>query len=111
MLGEHARLAVGERTERPTPRLFADPPAVTQFLHRLAERSVLLLRDAHLPRELDFEAVGDYLALGWIPGEATPFRAIRRVRPGCRVLLAPGAAPCRQERYWQWPRFFGRSQA
>lgn len=72
-----------------------------------------LLCDPALPRELDPAAVRDYLALGWIPGEATPFRAIRKVRPGCRIVLrptdAPGEVPCRQERYRPWPRFFDRA--
>ena len=34
-----------------------------------------LLCDPDLPRELDLEALGHYLALGWIPSEATPSAA------------------------------------
>ena len=63
-----------------------------------------LLCDPDLPRDLDLDALGRYLALNWIPGEATPFRAIRKVRPGCRVTLAPKGR--KVERYWRWPRFF-----
>ena len=66
-----------------------------------------LLCDPDLPRDLDLDAFGRFLALGWIPGEATPFRAIRRVRPGCRVVLEPGTR--KDERYWAWPRFFPRN--
>jgi len=57
-----------------------------------------------LPRELDLDAVAAYLALGFVPGELTPFRAVRKVRPGCRVIATPGGS--RTERYWPWPRFF-----
>lgn len=70
-----------------------------------------LLCDPNLPRELDLEALGGYLAFGWTPGEATPFRAVRRLRPGCRLLLRPGDAAVRPERYWPWPRFFTRTAA
>jgi asparagine synthase (glutamine-hydrolysing) len=70
-----------------------------------------LLCDPDLPRELDLEALGGYLTYGWIPGEATPFRTIRRLRPGCRVLLRPGDVAVRQERYRPWPPFFKRADA
>jgi asparagine synthase (glutamine-hydrolysing) len=63
-----------------------------------------LLCDPDLPRELDLDAIGAYLALGFIPGEATPFRAVRKLRPGSRVLATPGGM--RVERYFAWPRFF-----
>ncbi|HEX7828481.1 MAG TPA: asparagine synthase (glutamine-hydrolyzing) [Thermoanaerobaculia bacterium] len=41
-----------------------------------------LLRHPDLPRELDVEALHDYLALGYVPEPRTPFRAIRRVPAG-----------------------------
>ena len=63
-----------------------------------------LLCDPDLPRELDLDAIGAYLALGFIPGEATPFRAVRKLRPGCRVLATPGGMHV--ERYFVLPRFF-----
>lgn len=63
-----------------------------------------LLCDPDLPRDLDLDAVGHYLALNWIPGEATPFRAIRKVRPGCRLIATPRGR--KTERYWSWPKFF-----
>ena len=70
---------------------------------RFASELKALLADPELPRELDREALGLYLALGFIPGERTPFAGIRKLRPGCRVLVTPDGA--RTERYWQWPRF------
>jgi asparagine synthase (glutamine-hydrolysing) len=64
-----------------------------------------LLCDPSLPRALDSEALGLYLALGFVPGERTAIAGIRKVRPGCRVLVTPAGA--RIERYWPWPRFEG----
>ena len=62
-----------------------------------------LLTDPELPRELDPEGVSRFLALGFVPGEVTVFRAIRKLRPGCRMIVRPEGL--RIERYWAWPRF------
>ena len=48
-----------------------------------------LLCDPDLSRELDLDALGRYLALGYVPGTATAVRAIRKVRPGCVVRVSP----------------------
>src|SRR5438552_3641759 len=82
------------------------PLYVARSADRLLFASELkaILCDPDVPRELDPDAIGAYLALGFIPGEATPFRAVRKVRPGCRVLATPDGL--RTERYWGWPRFF-----
>jgi asparagine synthase (glutamine-hydrolysing) len=68
-----------------------------------------LLCDPALPRELDDEALIAFLGLGWMPAELTPFRAVRRVLPGCRLVLTPRGR--RDERYWEWPRFFADRDA
>lgn len=62
-----------------------------------------LLCDPELPRELDDEAVALYLALGFVPGERTPFRAVRKVRPGARVIATPSGV--RTGRWAPWPDF------
>jgi asparagine synthase (glutamine-hydrolysing) len=62
-----------------------------------------LLTDPELPRELDLDGVSRFLALGFVPGEATAFRAIRKLRPGCRLVATPAGLRC--ERYWAWPTF------
>ena len=62
-----------------------------------------LLCDPALSRELDLDGVGRYLALSYVPGEVTVFRAIRKLRPGCRMIVTPAAL--RVERYWAWPDF------
>ncbi|NOT33528.1 MAG: asparagine synthase (glutamine-hydrolyzing), partial [Candidatus Eisenbacteria bacterium] len=68
-----------------------------------------LLCESALPRTLDREAVERYLALGFVAGERTALHAVRKVRPGCRVLLTPEGR--KDERYWPWPRFFNAAGA
>jgi asparagine synthase (glutamine-hydrolysing) len=62
-----------------------------------------LLTIPKLSREWDEAAVAMYFTLGFIPGEATPFRSIRKLRPGCRLLATAGGFHI--ERYWPWPAF------
>ncbi len=54
-------------------------------------------------RDLDEDAIAAYLALGFVPGEATPFRSIRKVRPGHRLVVT--AQGVRTERWREWPVF------
>lgn len=63
-----------------------------------------LLCDPALPRDFDPGALGHYLALGFVPGERTILRAVRRLRPGTRLVARLGRIAV--ERYWEWPRFF-----
>jgi len=70
---------------------------------RFASEIKALLADESLPRTLDAEALGLYFALGFVPGERTVFAGVKKLRPGCRVLVTPAGA--RSERYWPWPRF------
>jgi asparagine synthase (glutamine-hydrolysing) len=59
-----------------------------------------LLEDPSVPRELDWEAFRDYLALAYVPSPRTIFGSIRKVPPGgCLLLSLDGGAP-RIERYW-----------
>ena len=59
-----------------------------------------LLQDPTIPRELDWEAFGDYLALQYVPSPRTIFRAIRKLPPASYLRLRlDGGDPC-IERYW-----------
>ncbi len=62
-----------------------------------------LLTDPAVPRDLDLRGVSRFLALGFVPGEATVFRAVRKLRPGCRMVAR--ATGMRVERHWKWPEF------
>jgi asparagine synthase (glutamine-hydrolysing) len=57
-----------------------------------------LLRHPDVSRELDREAIADYLALGYIPETRTPFQAIRRVPAGTYMLFRNGEE--QTVRYW-----------
>src|SRR5213592_4921819 len=58
-----------------------------------------LLRLPGLSREVDLEAIDAYLALQYVPGNATALRGIRKVPPG-HVLVAEGDSE-RLACYWQ----------
>jgi asparagine synthase (glutamine-hydrolysing) len=58
-----------------------------------------LLRLPGLSREVDLEAIDAYLALQYVPGNATALRGIRKVPPG-HVLVAESDSE-RLECYWQ----------
>ncbi len=49
-----------------------------------------LLTQPELPRDLEADALADYLRFSYIPGEATPYRAVRRLLPGHYLLVEPG---------------------
>ncbi len=63
-----------------------------------------LLRHPDVSRELDREAIADYLALGYIPEPRTPFTAIRRVPAGTFMLFGDNGHE-ETVRYWDPARF------
>ncbi|HEY2094199.1 MAG TPA: asparagine synthase (glutamine-hydrolyzing) [Thermoanaerobaculia bacterium] len=46
-----------------------------------------LLRYPELPREIDHDAIADYLRLGYISEPRTPFRAVRRIPAGAYAVF------------------------
>jgi asparagine synthase (glutamine-hydrolysing) len=65
-----------------------------------------LLRHPDVSRELDREAIADYLALGYIPEPRSPFAAIRRVPAGAYMLFRGDHEET--VRYWDPARFTAR---
>ena len=63
-----------------------------------------LLRHPDVSRELDREAIADYLALGYIPEPRTPFTAIRRVPAGTYMRFHHDGGE-ETVRYWDPTRF------
>jgi asparagine synthase (glutamine-hydrolysing) len=57
-----------------------------------------LLEHPAVSRELDREAIDEYLALGYILEPRTPFRSIRRVPAGTYILFRGGESS--EVRYW-----------
>jgi asparagine synthase (glutamine-hydrolysing) len=59
------------------------------------------LLSAGLERELDLQALHDYLSLSYIPAPLTIFRGARKLLPGHLLLCERGQV--REVRYWQTP--------
>ena len=51
-----------------------------------------------IPRELDTDALNDFLSLNYVPGPRTLVRGITKVPPGCFIEHRRGK--CRVESYW-----------
>jgi asparagine synthase (glutamine-hydrolysing) len=62
-----------------------------------------LMQYPAVSRELDREAIGDYLALGYIPEPATPFAAVRRVPAGAFMRFTESGEET--VRYWDATSF------
>ena len=59
-----------------------------------------LLQDPLVPREVDLQALHDYLTFDYIPGEQTAFRGIREVKPAHRMKV-DGEGRVSSERFFE----------
>jgi asparagine synthase (glutamine-hydrolysing) len=59
-----------------------------------------LLADPTVPRELDWQALHDYLVFHYIPGPRTIFQSIRKLPPASSLVLDVGGTAPTIERYW-----------
>jgi asparagine synthase (glutamine-hydrolysing) len=84
-------------------RLGVKPLYYAELPDRLLFASELkcLLASGLVPTDLDYEALDAYLSFGFVPGAATPLRAVRRLLPG--ELLSVEDGRVRRERYWRFP--------
>lgn len=78
------------------PLLYAAVPGALLFG---SEIQALLAHPA-VPRDLDHEAIDEYLSLGYVPAPRTGFAAVRKVPPAHTLTLRAGGPP-RLERYWR----------
>ena len=60
-----------------------------------------LLASGLVPTDLDYEAIDAYLTLGFFPAPATPLAAVKKLEPGCVLLVEDGRVE--QVRYWSYP--------
>ncbi|MEM9253840.1 MAG: XrtA/PEP-CTERM system amidotransferase [Pseudomonadota bacterium] len=67
--------------------------------------SELKVLKAHpgLPRILEFQAVEDYFALGYVPEPKTIYRSVYKLRPGHSMLFECGRPIPQQREYWDIP--------
>ena len=61
-----------------------------------------LLASGLVPTELDYEAIDAYLTLGFFPAPATPLAAVKKLEPGCLLVIENGRVE--QRRYWSYPQ-------
>ena len=82
-------------------RLGQKPLVYTQQQGRLLFASELkaLLAVPGILKEIDLNAIDDYLAYQYIPHPYTIFKGIRKLPPGHRAIVRGGE--CRVEPYWQ----------
>lgn len=59
-----------------------------------------LLQHPALRREVNFEAISDYLSFGYVPDPATAFRGIHKLPPGHTLTFQDGQV--RTHRYWDF---------
>ena len=60
-----------------------------------------LLASGLVPTELDYEAIDAYLTLGFFPAPATPLAAVKKLEPGCVLVIEDGTV--KERRYWSYP--------
>jgi asparagine synthase (glutamine-hydrolysing) len=65
-----------------------------------------ILAHGDVPREIDFEALGSYLSLNYVPGPRTLIEGIRKVPPGHLIDWRDGKL--RIERWWGIPAHIPR---
>ncbi len=58
-----------------------------------------ILAAGGVSRAIDSEAVADYFALRYVPGPKSIFASVRKLPPGCWMMVESGASPVVQ-RYW-----------
>lgn len=87
------------------PLYYAESPQGLYFASELK-----CLRLPGVPLETDPDALRLYFLFGYIPDPYTPYRAVRKLMPGCWLRYRPGAA-VETGRYWRLPPFAGRSVA
>ena len=80
------------------PLLYSERGDSVAFASELGPLATLSTR-----RELDGEALADYLCLNYVPGEATLMKGVRRLRPGSWRLYTDQGPP-RSGTFWDRPR-------
>jgi asparagine synthase (glutamine-hydrolysing) len=62
-----------------------------------------ILASRFVERELDIDALGQFLAWEYVPGESTLFKAIKKLEPGKRIKINLKSPACRPMSFWNVP--------
>ena len=60
-----------------------------------------LLASGLVPSDLDYEAIDAFLSLGFFPAPATPLAAVKKLEPGCILVIENGKVE--ERRFWSYP--------
>jgi asparagine synthase (glutamine-hydrolysing) len=101
--GRRRRLTLARDRMGKKPLYFAVTDAGIYFASEMK-----CLRGFDIPLELDEDALRLYFQFGYLPEPASPFRAIRKLMPGC--WLQYDEAGEHQGRYWKLPVSAEREQ-
>lgn len=71
-----------------------------RFVFSSEMKAILALPD--VPREIDFEALNQYLTFGYIPAPLTIFKHIRKLKPAQTLILENGEL--KTKTYWNLPQ-------
>jgi asparagine synthase (glutamine-hydrolysing) len=63
-----------------------------------------LLASDWIKRELDLEALSEFLTWEYIPGQATLFKSVRKLQPGELLEINLQAPECKPKHFWDIPR-------
>jgi len=58
-----------------------------------------ILKDPEVKKEIDWEALGLYLSLNYIPAPRTIFKQMKKLEPGCYLIAEKGSVSV--HRYWE----------
>ena len=62
-----------------------------------------ILESGLVPRELDIDALGEFLSWEYVPGKATLFKAIKKLEPGEMIEIDLNNPKCEPKTYWDIP--------
>lgn len=91
-----ARDRAGEK-----PLFYSRSPGRIAFASELKA----LMRDPHISRTLDPEALDHYLAYGYVPGSLSLLRGIRKLPPAHALLYDLDADSIKEWKYWELPEY------
>jgi asparagine synthase (glutamine-hydrolysing) len=75
---------------------------------RFASELKALLKDPSLSKEIDFQALNHYLTFGYIGGDLSIFKSVRKLPPAHAMTYDAVKDESRIWKYWEPPRFSGK---
>lgn len=99
--GRDKRLVLARDRPGVKPLYYAESDGLIVFASELKAILVSGLVD----EELDHTAISAYLALGYFPAPSTPFRRVRKLLPGHRLVASRSGV--RVDAFWRFPEVAG----